>query len=119
MDMLDELTQWVITNNVPFIQEHTTVGHDTSSTTYSTTGGFSENSPYGPLNSISTFKNLAEAAVKKWNEQVDAQLGIPAQQALSTLSNNWIDAQTSFESPLKTKDTGTLSEFYQAEEAKL
>jgi hypothetical protein len=113
---LDELTKWVIANNVPYIQSHSNMSY---APTYSTTDQFQDNSPYGPLNDINTFKKLAEKVVTDWNTHVDTDLGTPAQTVISTLGNDWSDAGGDFDDPLTTKDTTTLSESYQTEAAEI
>ncbi|MFE3270747.1 AAWKG family protein [Streptomyces sp. NPDC059215] len=107
LDMLDELSAWVLENNATHVWS--------SEDSYATDSGFQEVSPFGPLHDIGTFRNLAKAAVKKWNEQVDAMLGVIAQNVISTLGNNWIDVQAAVDKELETKDKETLSEFYKKE----
>ncbi|MEV7367795.1 AAWKG family protein [Streptomyces sp. NPDC003631] len=120
LELLDDLSSWVLTNNVPYIDETTSYGGETTVTSYSTRAGFLENHPvYGNLNDIQSWKKLGEAAVTRWNNYVNQQLVPVATQSLSTLNGNWIDAGTEFEDPLKTKDTTSLSESYQQEQNQL
>ncbi|MET7890345.1 AAWKG family protein [Streptomyces mirabilis] len=121
LEMLDDLSAWVLANNVPYIEETTTYGGEAgSSTSYSTRAEFKENHPvYGNLNDIQSWKKLGEAAVERWNNYVNQTLVPVATQSLSTLNGDWIDAGSEFEEPLKTKDTSSLTEFYQQEQNQL
>ncbi|MEU8588764.1 AAWKG family protein [Streptomyces sp. NPDC048664] len=121
LEMLDDLSTWVLANNVPFIDEtESSTGDGGSSTSYSTRGGFKQNHPtYGDLNDTQSWKKLGEAAVARWNSYVDNQLVPTATTSLSTLNGDWIDAGTEFEDPLKTKDTSSLSQSYQQEQTQL
>ncbi|MGW1502467.1 AAWKG family protein [Streptomyces mirabilis] len=121
LEMLDDLSAWVLANNVPYIEETTTYGGEAgSSTSYSTRAEFKENHPvYGNLNDIQSWKKLGEVAVERWNNYVNQTLVPVATQSLSTLNGDWIDAGSEFEEPLKTKDTSSLTEFYQQEQNQL
>jgi hypothetical protein len=121
LELLDDLSAWVLANNVPYIEETTTYGGEAGSySSYSTRSGFLENHPtYGSLNDIQSWKKLGEAAVERWNNYVNQTLVPVATQSLSTLNGNWIDASSEFEEPLKTKDTSSLTQFYQQEQNQL
>lgn len=112
LELLDELTRWVLLNNVP----HINVSADGE--TYSTTADFKENSSYGSLTDIGgTWKAIGTAAVTRWNSYVDQTLTPAAKTAISGLGNAWIADSDGFEDPLETKDTTSLSAAYEHEQA--
>ncbi|MGW2278532.1 AAWKG family protein [Streptomyces sp. NPDC001770] len=120
LEILDQVSAWVLENNIPHIQQHTSGGYYSTTVTYSSTAAFKQNHPvYGDLNDTANWKKIGEAAVKRWNDYIEAQLIPVATTALTNVNNAWIDVQDAFDEPLKTKDTSTLSEEYQKDEADL
>ncbi|MEE1767844.1 AAWKG family protein [Streptomyces sp. JV185] len=127
--VLNDILTWLTEHNIPFITSTTTQGNvinPTSTTTYSTKDGFQEPHPtYGDLADIQNWAKVGEEAVRQWNEFIDTahpdieglQLGLngTAQTVLSNLNNAWIDSTKPFETPLTTKNTGSLTEFYTKE----
>ncbi|MFE6667604.1 AAWKG family protein [Streptomyces sp. NPDC057697] len=127
--VLNEILTWLTEHNIPFITSTTIQGNTVnpnSTTTYSTKEGFQEPHPqYGDLTDIQNWAKVGEEAVRQWNEFIDTphpdiaglELGLngTAQKVLSDLNNAWIDATTPFETPLTTKNTGSLTEFYTKE----
>ncbi|MFB6876751.1 AAWKG family protein [Streptomyces sp. NPDC056323] len=127
IQVLDEILTWLSANNIPYISVTTQqTGKESYNTTYSTKPGFQEPHPaFGNLNDIQNWAKVGEEAVRRWNEFIETphpdiaglELGLngTAQKVLSDLNNAWIDATTPFETPLTTKNTGSLTEFYTKE----
>ncbi|MEU6353677.1 AAWKG family protein [Streptomyces sp. NPDC047072] len=109
MKILDDLSAWVITNNVFHIEEHSGDG----GTYYSSDAAFTQTHPeYGNLNDLNNWKKIGEAAVRRWTSFVERDLVPVAKQALSDLNNAWIDALDPLEETLDTKDTNSLTDQY-------
>ncbi|WP_405387946.1 AAWKG family protein [Streptomyces sp. NBC_01102] len=113
--VLDDLAQWVDTNNVAKtdIKSHTTRYITTVS--HSPQGGFSQVHPdYGDLADIANWAKVGDKAVEIWNKGVDDHLVTPARGVQSKLNNQFLDLGKDFaESVPKPKSTSTASEEYE------
>ncbi|WP_369226411.1 AAWKG family protein [Streptomyces sp. R39] len=120
--ILDEISQWVINNNINHVLSST---HSTYSqygggtyTSYSTDAAFKQSVPgYGDLTQHTTWQKVADAAVKSWSDHADSKLKQPAIDALSAVKNAWADVQDAFDDEVKNKNTETLAEVLQKEES--
>ncbi|MEW1641163.1 AAWKG family protein [Streptomyces sp. NPDC091219] len=119
--ILDEISQWVINNNINHVLSST---HSTYSqygggtyTSYSTDANFKQSVPdYGDLTQHTTWQKVADAAVKSWSDHADAKLKQPSIDALSAVKNAWADVQDAFDQEITNKNNETLSEVLQKEE---
>jgi uncharacterized protein YukE len=110
LEMLNELTAWVLENNVHQVHSESRQG----SPRYSATAAFKQSHPvYGNLNDVNNWKKVGEAAVKRWTTYIESQLLPYAKQALSDLNNAWIEALDPLEETLDAKDTSSLTEQYE------
>ncbi|MBK3571639.1 AAWKG family protein [Streptomyces sp. MBT62] len=115
--ILDEISQWVINNNINHVLEETTAAGETAVTTYSTTDAFKQTVPeYGDLTQKTTWQKVADAAVKSWSDHADSLLKQPSIDALSNVKNAWADVEDAFAQEVKNKNNETLSEVLQKEE---
>ncbi|GGX86053.1 hypothetical protein GCM10010358_45240 [Streptomyces minutiscleroticus] len=121
--VLDDLAQWVDSNNVAKTDiKSTTTGSGYSYTTtisHSPQAGFSQVHPeYGDLNDIANWAKVGDKAVKIWTQGVDEYLGKPAAQVQSNLNNNFLDLGDDFTDNVpKPKSTSTASEAYEKKKA--
>lgn len=110
LEMLNELTAWVLENNVHQVSTRSVQG----SPRYEASAAFRQSHPvYGNLNDVNNWKKVGEAAVKRWTTYVERQLLPYAKQALSDLNNAWIEALDPLEETLDAKDTSSLTEQYE------
>ncbi|MFD3944800.1 AAWKG family protein [Streptomyces sp. NPDC058579] len=108
LEILDEISAWVITNNAAYILAKTNADGGTE---YSTDTGYVELHPvYGDLDKIENWKKVGDAAVARWNHYVDVTLITAASLALSTLNNNWITDAGEFEDLLETRNSNSLTD---------
>ncbi|WP_329259425.1 AAWKG family protein [Streptomyces sp. NBC_01478] len=115
--ILDEISQWVINNNINHVMEETTAAGESVVTTYSTTDGFKQVHPdYGDLTQKTTWQKVADGAVKSWSDHADSKLKQPSIDALSNVKNAWADVEDAFAQEVKNKNNETLSEVLQKEE---
>ncbi|MFJ6900450.1 AAWKG family protein [Streptomyces hokutonensis] len=119
--ILDEISQWVINNNINHVQKKSTTTSSqygtSTSTTYSTDAGFKQSVPeYGDLTQHTTWQKVADAAVKSWSDHADVKLKQPSIDALSAVKNAWADVEDAFAQEVKNKNSETLSEVLQKEE---
>ncbi|WP_327400676.1 AAWKG family protein [Streptomyces sp. NBC_01288] len=119
--ILDEISQWVINNNINHVltkSSTTSSQYGTStSTTYSTDAGFKQSVPeYGDLTQHTTWQKVADAAVKSWSDHADSKLKQPSIDALSAVKNAWADVEDAFANEVTNKNNETLSEVLQKEE---
>ncbi|WP_229875624.1 AAWKG family protein, partial [Streptomyces griseoloalbus] len=117
--VLDDLAQWVDTNNVAKTEITSTTTRYSTTVRHSPQAGFSQTHPeYGDLTDIANWAKVGDKAVKIWSQGVDEYLGKPAAQVQSDLNNHFLDLSKDFsENVPKPKSTGTASEEY--EEKKL
>ncbi|MFI0538612.1 AAWKG family protein [Streptomyces sp. WSLK1-3] len=107
LEMLDELSAWVLQNNVHQVSKEMRQG----SAHYTASAAFRQSHPvYGNLNDVNNWKKVGEAAVKRWTSYIESQLIPYAKQALSDLNNAWIAALDPLEETLDAKDTSSLTE---------
>ncbi|MFC8430889.1 AAWKG family protein [Streptomyces sp. NPDC057253] len=110
LEMLNELTAWVLENNVHQVGTRQVQG----SPRYEATAAFKQSHPvYGNLNDVNNWKKVGEAAVQRWTTYIERQLIPFAKQALSDLNNAWIEAIDPLEETLDAKDTTSLTEQYE------
>ncbi|MFC8592144.1 AAWKG family protein [Streptomyces atroolivaceus] len=113
--VLDDLAQWVDTNNVAMtdIKSYTTRYMTTVS--HSPKGGFSQVHPdYGDLTDIANWAKVGDKAVEIWNKGVDEYLVGPAKEVQSALNNHFLELGKDFSDNVpKPKSTSTASEDYQ------
>lgn len=116
--ILDEVSKWVIDNNINHVLEETSTG-EYSYTTYSTDAGFKQVSPYGDLTQHTTWQKIADAAVSSWSANADSKLKQPAIDALSAVKNAWADVQDAFADEITNKNSETLAQVLQKEETEI
>ncbi|MFF4781915.1 AAWKG family protein [Streptomyces griseorubiginosus] len=110
LEILDELTAWVLANNVHQVGTRQVQG----SPRYEATSAFKQSHPvYGNLNDVNNWKKVGEAAVQRWTTYIESQLIPFAKQAMSDLNNAWIAAIDPLEEPLDAKDTSSLTDQYE------
>lgn len=115
--ILDEISQWVINNNINHVLSEEWVTEGASGTSYSTDANFKQNVPdYGDLTQHTTWQKVADAAVKSWSDHADSKLKQPAIDALSNVKNAWADVEDAFANEVTNKNKETLSEVLQKEE---
>ena len=122
--ILDEVSQWVINNNINHVLKKTsysTSQYGTSArTTYYTDAGFKQVHPdYGDLTQKTTWTKISDAAVKSWSDHADSMLKQPSIDALSNVKNSWADVEDAFAQEVKNKNNETLSEVLQKEESEI
>ncbi|MFB7054890.1 AAWKG family protein [Streptomyces vinaceus] len=110
LEVLDELTAWILANNAQYVWRYT---NSDGGDSYSTVAGYRQDHPvYGSLDKMENWKKVGEAAVQRWNHYVETTLITAASLALSNLNNNWITDAGDFEDLLETRNTNTLTESY-------
>ncbi|MEW2263318.1 AAWKG family protein [Streptomyces sp. NPDC047853] len=118
--VLDDLAQWVDTNNVAQTDIKTTYSAYSSSTYHDPKEGFSQNHPeYGDLTDIANWAKVGDKAVQIWSRGVDEYLVKPARGVQSTLNNTFLDLGGDFtENVPEPKSTSTASQEYEERKAK-
>ncbi|MFE3904988.1 AAWKG family protein [Streptomyces sp. NPDC059153] len=135
LEELDELTRWILINNVPLVS--VTVPHgqtfydpdddgvedlwnvkDDSGETFGTFPGFSDNPGFGALDDINTWKTIGENAVARWNRNVEGYLVAAAKKSLSNLGKNWNAATAEVGKEVTDRNPNSLSQTYEKEETK-
>ncbi|NUK94286.1 AAWKG family protein [Streptomyces lunaelactis] len=118
--VLDDLAQWVDSNNVAKTDITSTTNRYTTTVRHSPQGGFSQVHPeYGDLTDIANWAKVGDKAAKIWSQGVDEYLGKPAAQVQSDLNNHFIDLGKDFsENVPKPKSTSTASEEYEEKKLK-
>ncbi|MER5465139.1 AAWKG family protein [Streptomyces sp. NPDC002668] len=118
--VLDDLAQWVDSNNVAKTDITSTTTRYTTTVRHRPQGGFSQVHPeYGDLTDIANWAKVGDKAVKIWSQGVDEYLGKPAAQVQSDLNNHFIDLGKDFsENVPKPKSTSTASEEYEEKKLK-
>ncbi|GAB2940632.1 AAWKG family protein [Streptomyces heilongjiangensis] len=113
--VLDDLAQWVDTNNVAKTKLTSHTSRYSSSVTHSPQEGFSQAHPeYGDLTDIANWAKVGDKAVKIWSQGVAEYLGKPAATVQSTLNNHFLDLGDDFsENVPKPKSTSTASQEYE------
>nr|WSY50993.1 AAWKG family protein [Streptomyces sp. NBC_00886] len=115
--ILDEISAWVINNNINHVLAEDYVSEGGGGTSYSTEAGFKQVVPdYGDLTQHTTWQKVADAAVKSWSDHADTKLKQPSIDALSAVKNAWADVQDAFDDEVKNKNSETLAEVLQKEE---
>ncbi|MET7481897.1 AAWKG family protein [Streptomyces sp. NPDC005538] len=122
--ILDDISQWVINNNINHVLSSTQSTYSEygggTYTSYSTDANFKQSVPdYGDLTQHTTWQKVADAAVKAWSDHADSKLKQPSIDALSAVKNAWADVQDAFDDEVKNKNSETLSEVLQKEEAEI
>ncbi|MGW4551335.1 AAWKG family protein [Streptomyces violaceorubidus] len=135
LEELDELTRWILTNNVPLVSVKVPHGQLTYSPssdgdedlwdrrndegdTFGTFPGFSDNPGFGALDDINTWKTIGEAAVSRWNRNVEGYLVEAAKKSLSNLGKNWNTATADVGKEVADRNPNSLSQTYEKQEAK-
>ncbi|GHB80690.1 hypothetical protein GCM10010306_088830 [Streptomyces umbrinus] len=118
--VLDELAQWVDSNNVAKTDITSTSTRYTTTVRHSPQGGFSQVHPeYGDLTDIANWAKVGDKAVKVWSQGVAEYLGKPAATVQSNLNNHFLDLGEDFADNVpKPKSTSTASEEYEEKKAK-
>jgi len=113
MELLDELTVWVLQNNIRHTTVHSYSGEGAAGYYYSTDDDFKQNHPvYGNLKDYpGAWKKIADAAVTAWNKRVQDVLVAAASLAITNLKTTWSELEDAFEE-LETKNTSTLTDQY-------
>ncbi|MFF2326492.1 MULTISPECIES: AAWKG family protein [unclassified Streptomyces] len=130
---LDDILNWLKLHNFPFIESSPGYGEN-AVTTFSTKAGFQEPHPeYGNLVNVESWVKVGQKAVDSWNQFIETgTFAVPtsepamsppiettAQQVIATLNASWADAATPFETPVTTKYTSSLSEFYNKDQTQI
>ncbi|MFE2977353.1 AAWKG family protein [Streptomyces sp. NPDC059258] len=117
--VLDDLAQWVDTENVAKTDITSTTYRYTTSVSHKPQAGFSQVHPdYGDLTDIANWAKVGDKAVDIWSRAVDDMLVEPAREVQSRLNNHFLDLSKDFsENVPEPKSTSTASEEY--EEKKL
>ncbi|SFY43050.1 AAWKG family protein, partial [Streptomyces atratus] len=123
---LNELSEWVIQNNVMQIRvsqgglNYTDDVKPSILPFYTTTPAFRQHHPeFGDLAVEANWKKVGEKAVARWIRHIDAVLTPAASKAISELQKRWGDAAEALGETLKTKSTASLSEAFQQEQNQL
>ncbi|MFF9690002.1 AAWKG family protein, partial [Streptomyces sp. NPDC014623] len=113
--VLDDLAQWVDTNNVAETEIKSYSTRYSTTVSHSPKGNFSQVHPeYGDLTDIANWAKVGDKAVKIWTQGVDEYLGKPAAQVQSALNNHFLELGETFSDNVpKPKSTSTASEDYQ------
>ncbi|MFJ4695944.1 AAWKG family protein [Streptomyces sp. NPDC088766] len=117
--VLDDLAQWVDTNNVAKTDLKSTTTRYSSTVSHSPQAGFSQVHPqYGDLSDIANWAKVGDMAVQIWTRAAADKLGKPAAKVQSALNNHFLDLGDDFsENVPEPKSTSTASQEY--EERKL
>ncbi|EHN73290.1 hypothetical protein SMCF_7274, partial [Streptomyces coelicoflavus ZG0656] len=117
--VLDDLAQWVDTNNVANTDIKTTYSAYSSTTYHDPREGFTQNHPeYGDLTDIANWAKVGDKAVQIWSRGVDEYLVKPARTVQSTLNNTFLDLGGDFTENLpEPKSTSTASQEYEERKA--
>lgn len=135
LEELDELTRWILVNNVPLVSVKVPHGQviydsdsdgeedlwdvsDDSGDTFGTFPGFSDNPGFGALDDINTWKTIGQKAVDRWNTNVEGYLVAAAKTSLSNLGKNWNAASADVGKPVTDRNPNSLSQTYEKQEAK-
>ncbi|MGW5564700.1 AAWKG family protein [Streptomyces tendae] len=138
LEQLDDLTLWVLENNVTKIDvnvlnnvgsqsfdHEATNNEDTADMTgYATNGkfttqpGFSDNPGFGRLDDMNTWKVIGEKAVERWNSNVEGYLVAAAKKSLSNLGQAWNTATAEVGKEVTDRNPNSLSTTYTKQEAK-
>ncbi|MYS36650.1 T-complex protein 10 [Streptomyces sp. KhCrAH-43] len=121
VNVLDEVSAFVLKDNIQHVNVKTQYyggyGGGGSYKTYSTTSEFKQTSEYGDLTQHTTWKKIADAAVKSWSDHADSMLKQPAIDALSNVKSAWADVTDAFDQEVTDKNSETLAEVLAKEEA--
>ncbi|WP_030591582.1 AAWKG family protein [Streptomyces anulatus] len=113
--VLDDLAQWVDSNNVAKtdITSYSTRYH--TSITHRPQAGFTQVHPdYGDLNDIANWAKVGDKAVDIWSRAVDEFLVAPAREVQSKLNNQFLSLSDDFtENVPEPKSTSTAGEEYE------
>ncbi|MGV9553733.1 AAWKG family protein, partial [Streptomyces ardesiacus] len=117
--VLDDLAQWVDTNNVDNTDIKTTYSAYSSTTYHDPRENFTQNHPeYGDLTDIANWAKVGDKAVQIWSRGVDEYLVKPARTVQSTLNNTFLDLGSDFTENLpEPKSTSTASQEYEKRKA--
>ncbi|MGV9966377.1 AAWKG family protein [Streptomyces olivaceus] len=117
--VLDDLAQWVDSNNVAKTDIKTTYSAYSSSTYHDPQEGFSQNHPeYGDLTDIANWAKVGDKAVQIWSRGVDEHLVKPARTVQSNLNNTFLDLGGDFSENIpEPKSTSTASQEYEERKA--
>ncbi|WP_030186760.1 AAWKG family protein [Streptomyces violaceorubidus] len=135
LEELEELTRWILTNNVPLVSVKVPHGHvtyseandgeedlwdvsDDEGDTFGTFPGFSDNPGFGALDDINTWKHIGETAVARWNRNVEGYLVDAAKRSLSNLGKNWNTATADLGKEVADRNPNSLSQTFEKQEAK-
>ncbi|MFF3606791.1 AAWKG family protein [Streptomyces sp. NPDC002463] len=132
LEELDELTRWIMINNVPLVSVQrtgapTAYGDSadtvedlwtTDSDTYDTFPGFSDNPGFGALDDINTWKAIGEMAVARWQRNVEGYLVEAAKRSLSNLGKGWNTATSDLGKEVMDRNPHSLTQTYEKQEAK-
>ncbi|WP_328666374.1 AAWKG family protein [Streptomyces sp. NBC_00322] len=118
--VLDELAQWVDTNNVAKTDITSTSTRYSTTVRHSPQGGFSQVHPeYGDLTDIANWAKVGDKAVKIWSQGVEEYLSKPAATVQSKLNNHFLELGEDFADNVpKPKSTSTASEEYEEKKLK-
>ncbi|MFJ3234158.1 AAWKG family protein [Streptomyces sp. NPDC086787] len=114
--VLDDLAQWVDSNNVAL----TDITSTENGYTHAPKAGFLKDHPdYGDLTDIKNWAKVGDKAVKVWSQGVDEYLGKPAAQVQSDLNNHFLDLGKDFTGNIpKPHTTTTAADDYAKKKAK-
>ncbi|MCK8435470.1 hypothetical protein G3I77_21345 [Streptomyces sp. D2-8] len=118
--VLDDLAQWVDTNNVAQTDITSYTTRYNTVVSHSPKADFSQVHPeYGDLTDIANWAKVGDKAVKIWSQGVDKLLGEPAARVQSALNNHFLDLGKDFSGNIpEPKSTSTASEDYEKQKLK-
>ncbi|MFI1226875.1 MULTISPECIES: AAWKG family protein [unclassified Streptomyces] len=113
--VLDDLAQWVDTENVAKTDIKSYTSRYTTTVSHSPQGGFSQVHPdYGDLTDIANWAKVGDKAVDIWSRAVDDLLVEPAREVQSRLNNQFLNLSKDFsENVPEPKSTSTAGEEYE------
>ncbi|MYX17183.1 hypothetical protein GTY67_27950 [Streptomyces sp. SID8374] len=113
--VLDDLAQWVDTENVAKTDITSYTTRYSTSVSHSPQAGFSQVHPeYGDLTDIANWAKVGDKAVDIWSRAVDDMLVEPAREVQSRLNNQFLTLSKDFsENVPEPKSTSTAGEEYE------
>ncbi|MFB9831105.1 AAWKG family protein [Actinoallomurus acaciae] len=121
-DILLEVTDDIWDNNlvkvsaIPYVSEYaTTWSNEVSEDGFRTSVNNKNGGSYGDLNDLTTWKNIGEEAIKRWQQSVIDQLGTAGDKAMTAVHNALVDVNKTL-NKLTTQSINLQSD-YQADKA--
>ncbi|MFJ3672576.1 AAWKG family protein [Streptomyces sp. NPDC090106] len=132
LEELDELSRWILQNNVPHVVTDIEYTYDnynetadtnedlsvTTSYTFDTVSPFTDNPGFGALDDIKAWAVVGQRAVDRWNRNVEGYLIPAAKKSLSDIGKGWSTSSETLSEEVTTKHETSLSQNYQKQETK-